>query len=86
MKMLRVRIPDDLALIGFDDVDLGNVLTPTLTTVSQSPLDLGYRGAMLLFERIRNPKMDIGFAKIVLPTKLIIRESCGCTEASFAAQ
>lgn len=80
MKMLRVRIPEDLALIGFDDVDLGNVLTPTLTTVSQSPLDMGYRAAMLLFERIRNPKTSVGFTKIVLPTKVIIRESCGCTE------
>ncbi len=86
MKLLRVRIPEDIALIGFDDVDLGNVLTPTLTTVSQSPLDLGYRGAMLLFERIRNPTMGIGFAKIVLPTKLIIRESCGCTETSLTTQ
>jgi LacI family transcriptional regulator len=86
MKLLKVRIPQDVALIGFDDVDLGNVLNPTLTTVSQSALDLGYRGAMLLFERIRNPKMDIGFAKIILPTKLIIRESCGCTEAFSTGQ
>ena len=77
-KALGWKIPVDLALIGFDDVDLSNVLTPSLTTVSQSPLDLGYRAAHLLFDRIRSHRVFVGFEKIVLPAKLVVRESCGC--------
>lgn len=79
MKRLGQRIPQDIALVGFDDVDLSNVLTPTLTTVSQSPLDLGYHAATLLFDRIHHPEKQDGFETIVLPAKLMIGESCGCT-------
>lgn len=79
LQKTRFRVPKDIALVGFDDVDLASVLTPPLTTVSQSAANLGFRAATLLFERIEN-RADSVFtgAKIVLPTKLIVRGSCGC--------
>ena len=75
----KVRIPDDMALIGFDDFDLATVISPPLTTVGQSPVDLANRAGRLLLDRIvelREGKESVP-AKIMLPATLIVRESCG---------
>ncbi len=71
-----VRVPADMAVTGFDDVYLGALLTPPLTTVHQPMRRLGERACSLLLERIADP----GRARRVerLPTRLVIRESCGC--------
>jgi LacI family transcriptional regulator len=75
----EVKIPDDMAIIGFDDFDLAAVFSPALSTVSQSPVELARRSTALLFEGIRGAQSGIhpSAAKIVLPTKLMIRASCG---------
>ena len=76
----KVRIPEDMALIGFDDFDLADVVTPPLTTVAQSPVELARRAMGLLLERIQNQQKGASGAspaKILLPTKLMIRGSCG---------
>ena len=74
-----IQIPDDVALIGFDDFDLAAVVTPALTAVSQSPVDLARRSMALLLERINGAKDGVGSApaKILLPVKLMVRSSCG---------
>ena len=79
---LDIPIPHGMAVIGFDDFDLASVITPPLTTVSHSPVDLVTRSMALLFERMQNPSSNQDFepAKIVLPVKLEIRASCGCPE------
>lgn len=77
LKALKKRIPNDLALISFDDFDLAEVIPPGLTVVRQPTRELGYRAATSLFERItgkgsREPR------RIILPTEFVIRGSCGC--------
>jgi GntR family transcriptional regulator, arabinose operon transcriptional repressor len=81
LTLLRVaqrcglRVPEDLALVGFDDLNFTAQLSPPLTTVAQPYLDLGSRAGHLLINRIEG---QIGDPKhIVLPTNLIVRESCG---------
>lgn len=72
-----LRVPKDLALVGFDDFELASVLHPRLTLVRQPASELGQRAAELLFERLEgNHPPDP--QRIVLETELIIRESCGC--------
>ncbi len=70
-----LRVPDDIAVIGFDDLPIATQLTPTLTTVRQPIVQKGARAATLLIDliegRAQNP------TQILLPTQLIIRESCG---------
>jgi len=75
----KVKIPGEIAMVGFDDFELASVVTPGLTTVSQSPVDLARRAMTLLIERIRRAKDAVQEpgAKIMLPTQLIVRESCG---------
>jgi LacI family transcriptional regulator len=75
----KIKVPEEMALLGFDDFDLASVVTPPLTTVAQSPVDLARRAMALLMERIQNDKAGTETvpAKIMLPTRLIIRKSCG---------
>jgi LacI family transcriptional regulator len=70
--------------VGFDDFDLASVMSPPLTMVAQSPVELTRRSMSLLLERIRDAQTGEGFspAKIVLPVKLVIRQSGGPHEAA----
>jgi len=75
----KMRIPQDMALIGFDDFDLATVISPPLTTVGQSPVELSRRAAKLLMGRIQEVRAGTESlpAKIMLPATLIVRDSCG---------
>ncbi len=70
-----LRVPEDLALVGFDDLNYAAHLSPPLTTVAQPRMDLGLRAGNLLINRIEGqggpPR------HIELPTSLVVRESCG---------
>jgi LacI family transcriptional regulator len=79
LREKNVRIPDDMALVGFDDFDLAGVVTPPLTTIAQSPVELARRSMTLLLERINGAKDGLSSspAKILLPVRLVIRSSCG---------
>jgi LacI family transcriptional regulator len=74
---LGLRIPEDVAVIGFDDFELAHVLRPRFTLVRQPAAELGRRAAQMLFDRL-----DSGGPpeprRLVLPTELVVRESCGC--------
>jgi GntR family transcriptional regulator of arabinose operon len=72
---LRLRLPEDLAVIGFDDLSFAARLHPPLTTIAQPFLDIGLRAATLLLSRING--MSGPPKHIELPGNLIIRESCG---------
>jgi len=80
LSALKIRIPDKMAMIGFDDFDLATVISPPFTTVGQSPVDLAKRAAKLLMDRIQEIRegTESAPAKIMLPATLIVRESCGC--------
>jgi LacI family transcriptional regulator len=76
LQAAGIRIPADVAVTGFDDIHLGAMLTPALTTVRQSMRQLGERACTLLLERIADPSLPHRVER--LPTELIVRESCGC--------
>jgi LacI family transcriptional regulator len=71
-----IRVPADISVTGFDDVYLGTVLSPSLTTVHQPMRLLGERACSLLLERISKPGLPRRVER--LPTRLVVRESCGC--------
>ena len=74
---LRLRVPEDVALIGFDDFELAHVLRPRFTLVRQPTAELGRRAAEMLFDRLDSPSPTEP-QRLVLPTELVVRESCGC--------
>jgi LacI family transcriptional regulator, galactose operon repressor len=69
----ELRIPDDISVVGFDDVPWATLLQPPLTAVAQSTYELGQRAAELLLERIKQPERPV--AHIELKTSLIVRGS-----------
>ncbi len=76
LRAAGIRVPADISVTGFDDVYLGALLTPPLTTVHQPMRLLGERACAMLLERIAEPGLPRRVER--LPTKLVIRESCGC--------
>jgi LacI family transcriptional regulator len=71
-----LRVPADIAVAGFDDMHLGALLSPPLTTVRQPMRLLGERACSMLLERIADPTRPRRAER--LATRLIVRESCGC--------
>jgi LacI family transcriptional regulator len=76
LQAAGIRVPDEIAVTGFDDIHLGTMLTPPLTTVHQSMRQLGERACTLLLQRIADPDLPRRVER--LPVELIVRESCGC--------
>jgi LacI family transcriptional regulator len=70
-----LRVPDDVAVTGFDDVPVARHLHPPLTTVRQPMQELGATAFEVLYSRISALKSE---TDVVLPVQLIVRESCGC--------
>ena len=73
-----VRVPEDLAVVGFNDTVLAQYLH--LTTVHLSALERGQLAIQRLFARIENPYLPV--EGITVPTRLVIRQSCGARLAS----
>ena len=75
-----IHIPQDIAIIGFDDFELAPLLAVPLTAVRQPAAELGRSAARLLLDRVRSHPADLRSSRgrIVLPTELVIRRSCGC--------
>jgi LacI family transcriptional regulator len=72
-----VRVPEDVAVVGFDDIALGSLYDPTLTTVHQPMRMLGERACARLLDRIADPGLKPTVE--LLPTELVLRSSCGCS-------
>jgi LacI family transcriptional regulator len=70
-----LAVPEDIALVGFDDMPFAAQMSPPLTTVRQPVQRMGSVAAETLIELIENP--NIKPRGIRLPTELVIRASCG---------
>ncbi len=74
-RELGLRIPDDLAVVGFDNLDFTMHLDVPLTTVEQPAQEMGYQAVEALVRRMNGAATT--YQQIILPTRLIIRHSCG---------
>jgi DNA-binding LacI/PurR family transcriptional regulator len=70
-----LRVPDDIAVAGFDDIVASRASIPSLTTVQQPFYDRGRRGVEMLLALLEGETLP---PQSLLPSKLITRESCGC--------
>lgn len=78
MKAIReagLRIPDDIAIVGFDDLPIASAVDPPLTTVRQPIERMGAMAAEMLIGLVEGT--ITGPQHVILPTQLIVRASCG---------
>jgi LacI family transcriptional regulator len=68
-----VRVPDDLAIVGFDDIDFAAAAAVPLSSVRKPPFALGRRSAQLLLDEARNP--DHRHEQTLFEPPLVVRES-----------
>ena len=73
-----LRIPEDVALTGFDGISLGEHLRPGITTVVQPMRELGQTAVNLIKERSASPELPS--RAVELPVRMELRGSCGCAE------
>ena len=71
-----IRVPEQVAVVGFDDIYPGELCEPPLTTVHQPMGTLGERACDRLLKRIATPGLPPRVE--LLPTELVLRQSCGC--------
>ncbi|MCZ7672215.1 MAG: substrate-binding domain-containing protein [Chloroflexi bacterium] len=71
----RVNVPDDIAVVGFDDLPFATSTHPSLTTVRQPIRRIGAMAAEILLDIIQTGTEPP--RRIILPTELVIRQSCG---------
>lgn len=70
-----LRVPDDISIIGFDDIPQASLVRPALTTVNQPLEKMGRVATQMLLDLLQHP--DRKADRIELPTQLIMRDSCG---------
>lgn len=74
-RALGLRVPADVALVGYDDVPWADVVVPPLTVVRQNASSLGRRAMEVLLRRLTAP--DRAPQQVVLEPELVVRGSCG---------
>jgi LacI family transcriptional regulator len=70
-RVMGRRVPDDLTIVGYDDIPMAAVFSPSLTTINQQASELGRVGARMLFEVLNGNRPE----PVELPTYLMVRQS-----------
>lgn len=71
----HIRVPDEVMIAGFDDIEESNFSAPPLTTVRQPFSEMGSKAVECLIRLIEGKEIP---AKIIVPAKVVVRQSCGC--------
>jgi LacI family repressor for deo operon, udp, cdd, tsx, nupC, and nupG len=75
IKSHGLKVPDDFAVVGFDNIEIASIYEPSLTTVCQPMYEIGVKAMQLLLDILEKKEREN--IKIKLESKLIIRDSCG---------
>ena len=75
LTRLGIHVPQDLRLVGFDNVRFASLLSTPLTTIEQPIRDIAITAFSALRERMTNPTLPP--RTLILTPRLIVRESCG---------
>jgi LacI family transcriptional regulator len=85
LQRFSIRVPETVALLGFDDFELASTVRPSISVIQQPAEEIGRRAAEILFDQLSTERKSGASAaqrqarRITLETRLIQRSSCGCT-------
>jgi LacI family transcriptional regulator len=80
LRQAGCQVPQDVALVGFDDIPVASAMEPSLTTVRQPIERMGSMAVEVLLSMLEGPSEEEALAhRIILPPELVIRASCGST-------
>jgi LacI family transcriptional regulator len=72
---LKLKIPQDVKVLGFSSLPIASLLNPSLTTITQPAFEMGRTAASLLFDLLEKKKTDIQHQRVIIPSTLIERHS-----------
>ena len=72
-KSVKINVPEEMAIVGFEDIEITVFNGPPLTTVRQPLYDMGLTASEMLFRKIKNPKLPPEYK--IFPVELIVRKS-----------
>jgi LacI family transcriptional regulator len=74
LRREHIRVPEDISVIGFDNIMFSSVFSPGLTTIAQPIKEIGQQSVALLLKRIKQRSLEPSY--VILPTTLVERDSC----------
>jgi LacI family transcriptional regulator len=74
LRLKNIHVPQDISVLGFDDISQASTVSPALTTVNHPMYEMGKVAVEVLLEQIKTPGLPP--KQVQLETRLIIRESC----------
>jgi LacI family transcriptional regulator len=78
LREAKLRIPEDVAVVGFDDIPASSKTVPKLTTIHQAVSQMGSKAVEILIDLIENGTKSV--QKEIMDTELVVRESCGASK------
>jgi len=75
LQKIGIRVPEDIAVVGFSNEPFSEVVTPSISTVKQPGFSMGQKAAQLVIQQILHEDENQAYQTIVMPTELIIRDS-----------
>ena len=72
---LKLKIPEDVKIICFSNLESASILNPSLTTITQPAFEIGKTAAALLFNSLEKTNLNLTKESLVIPSSLIIRNS-----------
>mgnify|MGYP001187427210 CR=1 FL=1 len=74
IKSKGLRVPDDISVVGFDDIQFASIYEPALTTISQPMFEIGKKAMELLIKLINKDELEK--SQYILEDRLVVRETC----------
>jgi len=76
-EALQLKVPADLKIVCFSNLEIATILNPSLTTITQPAFEMGKTAATLLFKALENPNFSLAKENLMIPSSLVVRGSTG---------
>ena len=75
LKNKKIKIPEDIAIVGFSNEPFSELVTPAISTIKQPGFSMGQKAVKLIIDQINSKEPATVFETITMPTELIVRDS-----------